>query len=282
MKCDLAWRGMNLFHQLAARAILKPWKLPWAPRPKLAHRETSFEGEGGVTLKGWVIGPAAEGAEAPAGWLVYLHGWGANRFHAGRVARAFVPRGYSVLAYDSRAHGRSGGAHCTYGWLEKRDLTRALDAHGIGSTLVLGTSLGGAVALQAAPNEPRLRGVIAHAPFVDLRAAIADRSRLFPRAVVEGGIAAAEAEVGFKVEDVSPLLAAPGVKAPVLLLHGAKDPWTPPWHSERILAALAGPKELYRVPGASHDDVMWNVDAWSRLLEWSDALAPLPRAEEGQ
>ncbi len=261
---------MSVFDRLAARAILKPWRIPWAPAPRLPHRETRFEGEGGVELRGWVFErPAAWAEQRAKGWVVYLHGWGANRFHAARVVRAFAPLGYQVLAYDSRAHGKSGGAHCTYGWLEKRDLSRALAAHGIEEALVLGTSLGGAVGLQTAPHEPRIRAVIAHAPFVDLRAAIADRSRFLPRALVEGGIAQAEREVGFTVDEVSPLSAAPKVTVPVLLVHGAKDPWTPPRHPEQIFAALGGPKELYLVERAGHDDVMWNRDAWARMLEWA-------------
>ena len=259
---------MGLLSALASKAILTPLRLPWAIRPRLPHRSTRFTGEGGVELFGWVF----EQRPHAKGWLVFLHGWSSNRFQAAWVAQKFGPLGWNVLAYDSRAHGKSGGAHCTYGFYEKGDLSKALDAHGIGEALVVGTSLGAAVALQAAPTEPRIRAIIAHAPFVDLRSAIKDRSGLVPKRWVEGGIEQAQTDAGFDVDQVSPLEAAAHVTVPVLLIHGSKDPWTPPWHSERIFAALQGPKERYVVDGAGHDGVLWRDDAWARMVDWSERL----------
>jgi pimeloyl-ACP methyl ester carboxylesterase len=54
---------------------------------------------------------------------------------------------FDVLAYDSRAHGESGGNACTYGYYEKRDLSRAIDLIGLRPVVALGISLGAAVAL---------------------------------------------------------------------------------------------------------------------------------------
>jgi hypothetical protein len=42
-----------------------------------------------------------------------------------------------VFAYDSRAHGESDAAACTYGFYEKQDLSRALDRLGGGPVLAL-------------------------------------------------------------------------------------------------------------------------------------------------
>jgi uncharacterized protein len=47
-----------------------------------------------------------------------------------------------------------------------------------------------------------------------------------------------------------------GIKVPVLLIHGAADSDTPPEHSRRVLAALAGPKRLILVPGARHNEAI--------------------------
>jgi pimeloyl-ACP methyl ester carboxylesterase len=274
---------MGLVGTLASKAILKPFRLPWMMPPKLPHRATRFEGHGGIELHGWIFerGPSWVSRE-PRGWLVYLHGWSSNRFQAAWVAKHFCPLGWNVLAYDSRAHGKSGGGHCTYGFYEKHDLSKALAAHGIESAVVLGTSLGASVALQAAPDEPRIAGIIAHAPFVDLRAAIADRSKILPRSWIEAGIEAAQREAQFEIDAVSPLAAAHRVGVPVLLVHGSDDPWTPPWHSERILEALAGPKDRYVVDGAGHDGVLWRKDAWARMVDWVEGTFPHAHREEGQ
>lgn len=53
-------------------------------------------------------------------------------------------------------------------------------------------------------------------------------------------------------EELEPIHAAPRVKTPVLLIVGEKDERTPPWMSERVHEKLAGPKELWIVPGATH------------------------------
>jgi pimeloyl-ACP methyl ester carboxylesterase len=45
--------------------------------------------------------------------------------------------------------------------------------------VLLGSSLGAAVALQAAPLDPRIRGVIAEAPFSSLEAVVRDRAPWF-------------------------------------------------------------------------------------------------------
>jgi alpha-beta hydrolase superfamily lysophospholipase len=59
---------------------------------------------------------------------VYLHGVADNRSSAVGVIEWFTPRGFDVIAYDSRAHGQSDGTVCTYGFYEKRDLKGVIDS----------------------------------------------------------------------------------------------------------------------------------------------------------
>ncbi|MDM7916551.1 MAG: alpha/beta fold hydrolase [Candidatus Eisenbacteria bacterium] len=53
-------------------------------------------------------------------------------------------------------------------------------------------------------------------------------------------------------DSLLPIRAAERVRIPVLLIVGEKDVRTPPWMSERIAEKLAGPKEVWIVPGAEH------------------------------
>jgi pimeloyl-ACP methyl ester carboxylesterase len=217
-------------------------------------------------LKGWLF-PAG----APRrGLVVYLHGIGDNRQSGIGVAARIVPLGYDVLAYDARAHGESEGEFCTYGFHERHDLSRALDAIGAESAILFGSSLGAAVALQAAAVEPRVRGVIAQSPFSDLRSIVDDRARLIAARgpYVDAALALAERRAGFRTAEVSPRAAAARLAVPVLLLHGANDWRTPPAHSRRIDEALVAPHRLVLVRGAGHNDVLGHAEAWAAVETW--------------
>jgi pimeloyl-ACP methyl ester carboxylesterase len=183
-----------------------------------------------------------------------------------------VPRGYDVLAYDSRAHGASGGEYCTYGYHERHDLSRALDAVGAHDAILIGVSLGGAVALQAAAIEPRVKGVIAVAPFADLASIVRDRSPWFAtEADRAAALAGAGRLAGFDPNEASPVRAAPRITVPVLLIHGARDGKTPPEHSRRIFRALGDPKELCIIASAGHDDILARAGTWRVIECWLSA-----------
>lgn len=250
-----------------ANAILVPRRVPVTARPDLPFREVSFVSDG-LTLRGWLF-PAS----APRrGLIVYLHGSGDNRQGGVGLARRFGPLGHDVLAYDSRAHGASDGQHCTYGVREKHDLRRALDAVGAGRTILFGCSLGAAVALQAAPLDGRIAGVIAQSPFSDLPAIVRDRAPWFAtRADVAAALAEAGRRAGFSAAEASPQEAARSIRVPVLVIHGAEDRDTLPDHSRRVFQFLAGPRQLLLVPGAGHDDTLRGPDTWRAIEAWLES-----------
>jgi len=128
-----------------------------------------------VRLIGWECN--ASGARR--GTLVYVHGTADNRASGTGVIERFGKRGFDVVAYDSRAHGESDGEACTYGFFEKRDLARVLDTVDPGPIVLLGTSLGAAVALQEAAVDTRVSAVIAVETFSDLRTIATERAPFF-------------------------------------------------------------------------------------------------------
>jgi len=224
----------------------------------------------GVTLKGWRCTAAA-----PArGTIVYLHGIADNRSSATGVIQRFVARGFNVIAYDSRAHGDSQGDACTYGFFEKQDLHRVIDTLGPGPVVLIGTSLGAAVALQEAADDRRVSAVVAAETFSDLRTVATERApRFFTAGVIDRAFDVAGAEGHFHVDDVQPQESARRITAPVLLIHGADDVETPPAHSQRVYSALAGPKRLILVPGAGHNGSL-RSEVWKQIDQWIDEVLP--------
>lgn len=111
----------------------------------------SYAGHDGLKLAGVV------GGEASAQPIVLLHGGGQTRHAWDRSARILVERGYRVIAYDARGHGRSEWA----GNGDYRLDALIGDLRGIIDTLdvppvLIGASLGGLTSLltvgEAAPR----------------------------------------------------------------------------------------------------------------------------------
>jgi pimeloyl-ACP methyl ester carboxylesterase len=270
-----------------AAAVVHPFRSPLTARPDLPFETVRFE-SAGAPLEGWLFQPGAAG---PGVVVVYLHGISDNRQSGLGVAHRLLPRGYAVLAFDARAHGRSGGEACSYGYHERHDVSRALDALGGPRAVLLGHSLGAAVALQAAAVDPRIEAVVAVSTFSDLRSIVEERARWFllPPRYVTSALARAGELGRFPPEEASPVLSAARVRVPVLLLHGAADAKTPPHHSQRVAAALGGPKRLVLLPGVGHDEILGRPEAWSEIDAFLDAslahaqdvVLPTPLAPAG-
>ena len=249
---------------LGAGGLLHPARHVTNLPPPDRCAAADFPGEG-ITLRGWRCSTTGV-----RGTIVYLHGIADNRGSSAGVIPRFLARGFDVIAYDSRAHGDSQGDACTYGFFEKQDLHRVIDAIGSGPVVLMGTSLGAAVALQEAADDPRISAVVAAETFSDLRTVATERApAFFTQGIIDRAFAQAESSAHFQVGAVSPRNAAGHITAPVLLIHGAGDTETPPSHSERVFAALRGPKRLIHVPGAGHNGSL-RSDVWPQIEQWID------------
>jgi hypothetical protein len=245
-----------------ANALLHPPRRPLTQKPTSKFEKVDLDVD--IHLAGWLFR-----TERPRrGLVVYLHGVGDNRASGIGIADHFTALGFDVLAYDSRAHGESGGDACTYGFYEKKDLSRALDKLAAGPVIAFGVSLGAGIALQAAAEDPRIALVVAVAPISDLRTAARERAPFFAsQGNIDQAFRLAESQAAFRVDEVSPLAAAAKIRKPVMVIHGAEDDETPPAHSERVYGALAGPKKLVIVPGAHHNDTL-TAGTWAQIDSW--------------
>ena len=215
----------------------------------------------GVDLSGWKIRPVSPNGD----WVLLYHGVGDNRTGTLAYAEFFLRAGYSVVMMDARAHGSSGGDIATYGWKERYDTVAVTDklywTERVRRLYAFGVSMGGALALQSAAVEPRIRDVVAEDPFANLREVSYDYAglrfspllgkTLFRPASIAGMSAMAKAG-GFNPDDDSPERAVAERPFPVLLICGTRDRTIPCRHAEQIYKAASGPKELWIVQGAEH------------------------------
>jgi uncharacterized protein len=250
----------------ASGSVLYPSRRPVKKSPLLDHRDVELQVDD-MQLKGWLF--PATGARR--GTVIYLHGFSENRSQSLDVVPHLVSQGLDVLAYDSRGHGESEGETCTYGYHERGDVLRAIDSLEPGPVVLMGISLGAAVALQAAAEDPRVTAVVALATFSDLETIVAERAPWFAsQGNVSRTLEQVESKGAFPVAEASPVAAAAEIQAPVLLIHGADDRKIHPAHSQLVYDALTSRKRLIVIPGARHlvllDDALWReIDDWIDL-----------------
>jgi len=267
--------GCHALPSAGANGLLHPARRPLRAQERSLGPLVTFSA-GPLSLAGWRF--PATGSRR--GTIVYLHGVADNRAAASGIATRFTSRGFDLVAYDSRAHGDSGGTVCTYGYYERHDLLRVLDALEPGPVVIIGSSLGAAVALQAAAVDGRISAVVAAEAFSDLATVARERAAwFFSDGTVRRAFALAEQTGHFKIDDVSPVRAARTISIPVFLLHGSRDRETPPEHSRRIFDALAGPRRLQMVEGAGHNQSL--SMAWTQIEQWIDDVIPATQASAG-
>ncbi len=128
----------------------------------LPHEAMHFQTADGLKLTGWYI-PPKNGAV-----IILLHTYYGNRLHSLSVARLLVRRGYGVLMYDQRASGESEGDVRSLGWLDIADVSKAAGwlqtRPAVTQIGAYGCSMGGAIALAAAAQNPSIAAVVADAP----------------------------------------------------------------------------------------------------------------------
>lgn len=254
-----------LLPEIGAAMILHPPRKGVAEATPGFCKRVAFQREG-LTLHGW----RSDAVGARRGTVIYLHGLADNRVGGAGVIERFRKRGFDVVAFDSRAHGASGGHAVTYGFFEKEDLRAVINTLEPGPVVLIGSSLGAAVALQLAADDKRVSAVVAGEAFSDLRTVITERAPFcFSTDRLEEAIRLAERKGKFSIDSVNPALAARKISVPVLLIHGEDDSATQPEHSRRIFGNLGGAKTLMLIPGAGHNESMQG-DIWKDIEQWID------------
>jgi len=226
----------------------------------LSYEEVSFPSRvDNLTLRGWYIG-GSEGHPV----IIMVHGAEGNRASPSmgmlELASSLVAEGYSVLMFDLRGHGESGGAHMSGGYYEKRDLLGAVDyleGRGAVDIGVLGFSLGAAVAILAAAEEPGISAIVADSSFADLTDIINREAEIrsgLPGWFTPGYLLMTRAMYGVDLEAVKPIDAVAEIAPrPIFFIHGEADDFIPVAHVNRLYEASNNQSNLlWTVPGAKH------------------------------
>lgn len=235
----------------------------------------------GVELAGRYL-PSQPGGPA----FVIGHGFthGLHKPATRSVMAAFAAHG-AVVAVDFRGHGRSGG-RSSVGRDEIHDLDAALTwtrSRGYGPITVVGFSMGAAIALRhAALGSSTGDAVVAvSAParwYMRDSAPMRNVHWLLetPLGPTIGRVLGVRLGEPWLDLPASPVEAVAGISVPLLLIHGAADPYFNPLQA-RALHRAATTADLWIEIGMGHGETATTPALADRIAGWSmDAIAARP------
>jgi len=259
---------VGLISAYSDEVLIRPVRMPITSNPGnygLRYQNVLFLSRGDhIHLSGWFI-PALSASDRT---IIIAHGHAGNRMQMDAslmfMFPALVKDGYNVFTFDFRDSGNSGGTIDTVGYLEQQDLEGAFDyvksrpqdqGRHIG---LLGYSMGAAVSILVAANEPGVEAVVADSSFADLQqyleTNLSKYSHLpyFPFTPVMEWLSVPL--TGFDPSKVQPIKSIARIAPrPILLIHGEADTQISVDNSKQLFAAAHNPNaQIWTVPNADH------------------------------
>lgn len=240
-------------------------------RLDLPVERVEFSTDDEITLVGWAM-PAGENSTGL--WLLICHGNAGNLSEFDRPLHYVGLRrlGLSLLAYDYRGYGESGGAPSEQGLYRDADAayrylrrTRGVPADRI---VVFGHSLGSAVAIDLASRAPAAGLIVEGA----LTSAVDRGQELYPYIPVRR---LARSRFG-SLDKVA------GISVPKLFLHATGDDVIPLAHGRRLFEAAREPKTFVELEGGHAD--AFDVDSaryYASIARFLTVLESSSRAQRG-
>ena len=230
--------------------------------------------------------PAANTGNADT-WVIQVHGRGTTRSECLRAVPVFHALGLPNLVVSYRNDGeapRSRGGSYALGASEWRDVDAAIGyalRHGARRVVLMGWSMGGAIALQTAVssgNRDRIAGLVLDSPVVDWRTVLRFQAReeglreplpALAMGVLENTFTArlGGAENAIRFDRLDMVARASELQAPILILHSDDDGFVPADASHALAAARPDLVTMPAFAVARHTK-LWNYDQ----TRWTAAI----------
>lgn len=235
----------------------------------LPFDEIRIPARDGGQLYGWWI-PAARSAPT----LILIHGWSRDLSRVLPYIRVLHPMGYNLLAFDARNHGRSSPIpHPTVGTFSEDALSaldflfqsNLTDSREVG---VLGLSVGGGAALNAAAWDARVKSVVTIGALSHPKDVMSAefQKRKIPRVFAVFLLGYIQFRFGIDFDKIAPVNNLARAKADILLIHGGQDETIPLAQGYSLAAAGSQNRtQLWVVPGKGHSDCDSHPQFWETV-----------------
>ncbi|MBN1443977.1 MAG: alpha/beta hydrolase [Planctomycetes bacterium] len=176
--------------------------------------------------------------------LVIFHGNAGSRVHRLEWVRDLHDRGLSIFLLDYRGYGGSEGSPSEKGlYRDAEAAVRWLEERGAQQLVYVGESLGTGVAVELAVRRPPA-ALILQSGFSSLVDVGRTHFGIFPVSL-------------FLRDRYENLRKIDRVECPLLMIHGERDTIVPVELGRRLFDAAREPKEIYLLPAADHNDLIF-------------------------
>ena len=239
--------------------------------------EAKFKSADGTDLTGlWF--PARGGPSK--GVVVQFHGNGENMTSHYLFVYWLALEGYDVFAFDYRGYGASGGKKSISGAVADGAAAIAAARKRAGGSsgriVVLGQSLGGAIALASLEKDggEGVKGVVLDSTFSSYRGVAQEKLGhlwlTWPLQWPLSRLLISDRYAPYK-------LIGRRKPVPLLVMHCENDPVVPYAQGRALYDAAAAPKEFWKIAGSGHTEALGNRGAQYRrpLVDWLDRVLAL-------
>ncbi len=192
-------------------------------------------------------------------FILISHGYTDNRIGSLKYTKMYLDLGFNVIVYDLRGHGENEPAFCSYSIRESRDLTSLIsDSRERYPDMTVfgihGESLGAATSIACLKYDPQIDFVVADCGFSEITSVLKGglKGMHLPPVLVHIASVCAKIRYGYAFREMRPIDSLAESEVPILFLHGGKDTFILPSHSEAMQRAAKGYSELHLIPEAGH------------------------------
>jgi fermentation-respiration switch protein FrsA (DUF1100 family) len=242
----------NLLYYPAAQEFVDRKKMPIQPE------DVEFASGDGTRLHGWYFKSILNAASTANCTILLFHGNAQNISTHFFTLYSAPSQGYDYFIFDYRGYGSSAGKPSPEGtvadgraaiqWLHDRDPKKKI--------IVMGQSLGGAIALKAVQEmngKVPIELLIADSTFTSYKSAAR-------QVLAKGWLTWLFQPLGWLLlgdkfapkQEMAKL-----ASIPLVVIHGDADQVIDFSLGERLYREAPGPKEFWRVPNGRHTDFMW-------------------------
>ncbi|MEM6963937.1 MAG: alpha/beta fold hydrolase [Bacteroidota bacterium] len=252
-------------HFIAPYAITQPSRISEDITPDqlgIKSEKLNVTTNDGFTLDGYWIKSKGDSLR---GIVIFVHGIGGCKEHFLSLSKELSELGIESTLFDGRAHGKSGGEFCTYGFREKNDIVKIVDKikakHPDLRIGIWGNSLGGAIAIQALEVEKRIDFGIIESTFTELDKIVFDYKKRILKGVgikwlSDYGLKRAGQIADFDPKKIKPIQSVKNIKQPMLIAHGDADKNISVEYGKQLFENLRSTdKEFILVAGGGHFDL---------------------------